>query len=83
MSYDRITTLCPTGPASEVKCANNIGIKVFAANPFVSRETGTRPTELDLEAQQATREQHLSIQVSTSPYRIRVPISPNQVPCNG
>jgi hypothetical protein len=34
------TALRPTGPASEVKCANNIGIKVFAANPFVSRETG-------------------------------------------
>jgi hypothetical protein len=29
----------PTGPVSEVKCANNIGIKVFGANPFVSRET--------------------------------------------
>ena len=33
--------LRPTGPVSEVKCANNIGIKIFGANPFVSRETGT------------------------------------------
>jgi hypothetical protein len=32
-------TLRPTGPVSEVKCGNNIGIKIFAANPYVSRET--------------------------------------------
>jgi hypothetical protein len=31
--------LRPTGPVSEVKCGNNIGIKIFAANPYVSRGT--------------------------------------------
>jgi hypothetical protein len=41
MSYNRSASVVPDRPVNEVKCANNIGIKVFAANPFVSRETGT------------------------------------------
>jgi hypothetical protein len=43
MSYNRTAAWCPTGQVSEVKCANNIGIKLFVANPFVSRETGCDP----------------------------------------
>jgi hypothetical protein len=45
-----VPALCPTGPVSEVKCANNIGIKVFAANPSVSRETEYDTAMLDRDA---------------------------------
>jgi hypothetical protein len=40
-----IYSVTPDSAGHEVKCANNIGFNVFAANPFVSRETTSSPQD--------------------------------------
>ena len=77
--------LRPTGPVSEVKCANNIGIKIFGANPFVSRETGTlsgvwmpRPAKPHSENILAFVRQPTVIEAE---YRFRPPQAPSMCQC--
>ena len=56
----------PTGPISERRSANNIGIKIFPANPIVPRGTGTLGKRSALAGRQAISEQHLRVLVSTN-----------------
>jgi len=67
--------LRPTGPVSERKSANNIGIKVFAANPLFHVKLGTASISPDVTTRQATLGQQFSANyqpsVTEHEYQIR------------